>query len=572
MSAKLVKVTCPACGASVLEQDINRHLDRDCLTNSPPPSSSAKEQVTSSQSDIISTKSTLSLAPLFTRTNDSNKRPIAEPSASGSTSSKSTRAEKRQKTQKDVAIAPPAVTPLAVAPLAERLRPQSFSDFVGQEHIMGPDALLTHLLQSESGCAGSIILWGPSGCGKTTLARLLATRTDAVFKELSATSSGTNDVRSVFEEGKKMLSLTGRRTILFLDEIHRFNRAQQDIFLPYVEQGQIQLVGATTENPSFKLNSALLSRCRVFALEKLTDENVTDIIDRALVKMRPKQANPTTPSSSPLLPLSQNDPSSTDNTLSDKVKQCIASISDGDARTALSLLELVLAAPPSTSEKSLISILRKSVSTRYDRTGDSHYDMISALHKSVRGSDGSAALYWLARMLTAGEDPLYIARRLIVMASEDVGLANNHALPLATATLIACQNIGMPECRINLAHCVAYLAESPKSTRSYEAYNRAEEAAKRDTTEPVPLHLRNAPTKLMKDLNYGRDYLYNPDYAHPVNQEYLPPNLFGSQFLRKEGDIKDKIWDETLLRRWERDCNDDRSWKGREQTNHSRPR
>ncbi|KIJ49622.1 hypothetical protein M422DRAFT_161447 [Sphaerobolus stellatus SS14] len=472
-------------------------------------------------------------------------------------------------------------------PLAERFRPTDITEFIGQEHLIGPDSLLIHLLQGGQGSAGSMILWGPSGCGKTTLARILARRTDAVLKELSATSTGTNEVRSVFEEAKGLLALTGRKTILFLDEIHRFNKAQQDIFLPYVEQGHIQvymmsvkcrytskLIGATTENPSFKLNSALLSRCRVFVLDRLTDEDVIKILDRAIEKITDAATDPkvasssglSSPKSSPeVIEIKTESKRVTYPQLTDKLKQTIASLSNGDARIALSLLELVLSSPPASSEKSLLSSLRRSVSTNYDRTGDPHYDMISALHKSVRGSDGGAALYWLARMLTAGEDPLYIARRLIVMASEDIGLANNHALPLTTATLVACQNVGMPECRINLAHCVAYLAESPKSTRSYEAYNAAEQAAKADPTAPVPLHIRNAPTGLMKDLGYGREYLYNPTYAHPVHQDYLPPQLYGEEFLKKEGDIKDKVWDEKLLKDWERECNDDKAWEKREE-------
>lgn len=282
----------------------------------------------------------------------------------------------------------------------------------------------------------------------------------------------------------------------------------------------------------------------MFVLERLTDKNVVDILNRAIDRVSPQQAeNSYTPlspqnSSQSLQDSSQSStatlvtPPQAFPQLTLKVKSSIASLSDGDARTALSLLELVLSSPSTTTEPALLTNLRRSVSTSYDRTGDPHYDMISALHKSVRGSDGGAALYWLARMLTAGEDPLYIARRLIVMASEDIGLANNHALPLvrtrqllhilshscinslqATATLIACQNVGMPECRINLAHCVTHLAESPKSTRSYEAYNRAEEAAKRETTAPVPMHLRNAPTRLMKELGYGQEYMYNPSYA-----------------------------------------------------------
>ncbi|KDQ18291.1 hypothetical protein BOTBODRAFT_52363 [Botryobasidium botryosum FD-172 SS1] len=273
------------------------------------------------------------------------------------------------------------------------------------------------------------------------------------MKECSATSSGTADVRSVLEEAKSTLNLTGQKTVLFLDEIHRFNKAQQDVFLPYLESGWIQLIGATTENPSFKLNSALLSRCRVFVLDRLTDDHISQILNRALRRVMPPNNNMQTPAPS-------SSPEEKLHTVTPAVLRTIISLSAGDARTALSLLEIALAASPSVGEE-------------YDRTGDDHYDMISALHKSIRGSDGSAAMYWLARMLTAGEDPLFIARRLIVVASEDVGLANNHALPLATATYSACQTIGMPECRINLAHCVAYLAESPKSTRSYTAYKKA---------------------------------------------------------------------------------------------------
>ncbi|EPT05061.1 hypothetical protein FOMPIDRAFT_46514 [Fomitopsis schrenkii] len=405
----------------------------------------------------------------------------------------------------------------AAAPLAERLRPQSLDEFVGQPHLTGPDSLLMHLM--DSGSTGSMIFWGPPGCGKTTLARLLAKRTNAVYKELSATDSGIGDVKAVAEEAKRTLALTGRyngsirRTILFLDEVHRFNKAQQDIFLPYLEQGHLQLIGATTENPSFKLTGALISRCRVFVLERLTDDDIHKIITQAVEHPLPEFPSslsstttaPTSPSIPPLFPSYPH--------LTPKLLSSIVSLSAGDARTALSLVELVLTAPPTSAPDALLADLRRSVSTSYDRTGESHYDMISALHKSVRGSRPSAALYWLARMLSAGEDPLYVARRMVVCASEDIGLADSHALPLAMAAYQACQVIGMPECRINLAHLVSYLAEAPKSTRAYDGYNRAEAAAKADPTAPVPLPVRNAPTKLMKEMNYGRGYCYNPEYA-----------------------------------------------------------
>ncbi|KAF7792284.1 hypothetical protein EIP86_003320 [Pleurotus ostreatoroseus] len=422
----------------------------------------------------------------------------------------------------------------------------------------------------------------------------MAKRANAVFRELSATDSGIADVRSVAEEAKGTLKLTGRRTILFLDEVHRFNKSQQDIFLPFIEQGIIQLVGATTENPSFKLTGALLSRCRVFVLERLTDDDIVKIITQAVRRVSPQGTTIETDvkhdsvdlTSSPLLPSSPlpssqptlNEPLSQSSTAVDSVNEVrfpafpqlapkifssIVSLSGGDARTALSLLELVLSAPKTVDPNKLLVSLRNCVSTTYDRTGDSHYDMISALHKSVRGSQGSAALYWLARMLTAGEDPLFIARRMVVCASEDIGLADNHALPLAMATYQACQVIGMPECRINLAHLVSYLCEAPKSTRSYRGYNRAEEAAKSDPTLPVPMMVRNAPTNLMKDMGYANGYAYNPDYVHPVTNDYLPAQFREEVFLKPEGDMSDQTWDEAALRRWEVIENDGREWEGR---------
>ncbi|KIM30721.1 hypothetical protein M408DRAFT_66262 [Serendipita vermifera MAFF 305830] len=390
----------------------------------------------------------------------------------------------------------------ASAPLAEKLRPRVLSDFVGQEHLIGDGSLLLSLVESRA--IGSMILWGPPGCGKTTLARLLSTSTDGIFKELSATSSGIADVKKIFDEAKRTLKLTGKRTILFMDEIQRFNKAQQDIFLPYVENGWITLIGATTENPSFKLTSALLSRCRVFVLERLSDEEITTILTNAIQRASQVDANQEVEPDRGLRPISS------------EVMKTIVNLSIGDARTALSLLELVLTSPRKATDASIISHLRRSVSSRYDRSGEDRYDMISALHKSIRGSSGDGAMYWLARMLTAGEDPLYIARRLIVVASEDVGLADHRALTLAVSAYNAVQMIGMPEARITLAHLVAYLAEAPKSTRSYEAYKRAEEAAKMDETAPVPMHLRNAPTKMMKEMKYGEGYLYNPSYRHAL--------------------------------------------------------
>ncbi|KAI0047784.1 P-loop containing nucleoside triphosphate hydrolase protein [Auriscalpium vulgare] len=474
----------------------------------------------------------------------------------------------------------------AAAPLPERLRPRSLDDFVGQNHLTDT------LLQSDAAAIGSMIFWGPPGCGKTTLARLLAKRTDAVFKELSATIVGINDVRPLFEEAKKTLQLTGRRTIIFLDEVHRFTKSQQDIFLPFIEQGHVQLIGATTENPSFKLNGALLSRCRVFVLERLSDEDIIDIVKRAIRRVAaessPAETIETEPPSSPIASSSQlpassqtlldssqltassqdepNAPSSHPHITAPLIAS-LASLSAGDARTALSLLSLLLSFSPSTPPETLLAALRQSVATSYDRTGDDRYDLISALHKSVRGSDGSAAMYWLARMLEGGEDPVYVARRMAVCASEDIGLADRHALPLAMAALAACQQIGMPECRIHLAHCVAYLAEAPKSTRAYDAYDRAAAAAKRDMTQPVPVGVRNAPTALLKAMGHGVGYRYNPAYAHPVTNTYLPPavraHADGARFLFDEGDQAGKVWDEEALAEWEVWENGGRPWEGR---------
>ncbi|KAG9105188.1 hypothetical protein FRC07_009522 [Ceratobasidium sp. 392] len=561
-------VICVECSESVLEEEFDIHLASGCKAGienrisaiidvSKPKSKPPASQL----SKVNKKRKDRPLAPIF----QSRRSSPSPPPTTKELDVDDTPTRKRTRTSKDRLA--------DVAPLAERMRPKTLDDLVGQEHLVGKGSLLRGLM--ESGSTGSMIFWGPPGSGKTTLARLLASHTSAAFTELSATSSGTSDVRSVFESAKSQLKLTGRRTILFVDEIQRFNKAQQDLFLPYVENGWIELVGATTENPSFKLNGALLSRCRVFVLEKLTDEQIETILQQALRRLEPAVPSSTRPPSSPPAPptsphlsgstLDQAQPPALYAQVTPRILASIASLSAGDARTALSLLELVLSAPAHIAEDKLLESLKRSVSSRYDRSGEDRYDMISALHKSLRGSDGSAAMYWLARMLTAGEDPLYIARRLINVASEDVGLADNSALPLAIATYTACQMIGMPECRINLAHCVAFLAEAPKSTRSYEAYNKAEEAAKQDSTLSVPMVIRNAPTKLMKELGYGEGYAYNPAYTHPVHNEYLPIERQGQVFSRKEGDKSEKVWDERLLMRWEMRVNAGRDWEGRAQ-------
>ncbi|KZV68552.1 P-loop containing nucleoside triphosphate hydrolase protein, partial [Peniophora sp. CONT] len=437
----------------------------------------------------------------------------------------------------------------AAAPLAERLRPRALADVVGQPQLTGPNSLLLSQLRAGAGI-GSCIFWGPPGCGKTTLARLFAQASGAAFKELSATSAGINDVRPIFDEAKNVLQLTGRRTIVFLDEIHRFTRAQQDVFLPYLEHGHVQLIGATTENPSFKLTGALLSRMRVFVLRRLEEDDVMEVLRKAVARDDTTPLHGSYPHTTP------------------RVLRTLAALAAGDARTALGLLELVLTAPPPSTfpTSSLLEQLRASVSTRHDRSGDDRYDLISALHKSVRGSQPGAAMYWLARMLEAGEDPLYVARRVVVMASEDIGLADPQALPLAMATFQACERIGIPECRINLAHAVSYLATAPKDIRAYEAYNRAAALAKRDMTLPVPLDVRNAPTRLMKELEYGAQYRYNPDFKHPVTNNYVPPEVRGEvgDVYREKGDLRGKEWDEAGLRMWEERENGGRMWEGRD--------
>ncbi|TFY60522.1 hypothetical protein EVG20_g7383, partial [Dentipellis fragilis] len=522
----------------VPDSSINQHLDAGC----PPP-----------------------VAPLFNRL-PPPKRPPPGPSPHATPS-------KRHKASISARLH-------AAAPLAERLRPQSLAEFVGHPHLTAPDSPFFNLVQNVPQAASY------SG---DRLARLLAKRTDAVYKELSATIAGINDVRPIFEEAKNTLQLTGRRTILFLDEVHRFTKPQQARhFLAVLGARAYTAYRRNYREPFLQVDrrtSQPLSSS-VFALDRLTDEDVTQVVERAiarscasaddtntgLVVKSPDVSQPQSSSQTSLSSQSSNEtlsPSYTCPQLTPRVLASLVSLSTGDARTALSLLEIVLASPPTTPESTLLASLRRSVSASYDRSGDSRYDLISALHKSVRGSQGSAALYWLARMLEAGEDPLYIARRMVVCASEDIGLADNHALPLAMATLQACQLIGMPECRINLAHLVSYLAEAPKSTRAYEAYKRAAEAAKLDLTLPVPLQIRNAPTGLMKEMGYSKGYCYNPDYAHPVTNEYVPIQFRDEVFLREEGDKTDKIWDEEELRRWEREENGGKDWDGRLQGNES---
>ena len=370
----------------------------------------------------------------------------------------------------------------------------------------------------------SMILWGGAGTGKTTIARVIAHMVGSRFVEINSTSSGVAECKRIFDSARSELSLTGRKTILFCDEIHRFSKSQQDVFLGPVEAGQVTLIGATTENPSFKVQNPLLSRCRTFTLAKLSDADVCAILKHALEVEGPNY--------SPDLTL-----------LTPELINYLSSFADGDARTGLNLLELAM--DLSTRPGMTIANLKSSLTQTlvYDRAGDQHYDTISALHKSIRGSDPDAALYYLARMLTSGEDALYIARRLVVVASEDVGLADNSLLSLATAAYAAAEKIGMPEARIPLAHATVALALAPKSTRAYRGLSNAEHALREPGVAglPIPLHLRNAPTRLMREMGYGREYKYNPDYVQGrVMQEYLPEKLRGTRFLEDE-DLGGKI-------------------------------
>ena len=396
------------------------------------------------------------------------------------------------------------------APLAERMRPRSFDEFVGQEELLGPGRPLREAIERD--LLQSIILWGPPGTGKTTLARIIADRTKARFVSFSAVLAGIKEIRDVMAEAERMRRSTGRRTIVFIDEIHRFNKAQQDAFLPRVEAGDIVLIGATTENPSFEVNAALLSRSKVFVLRGLTADEVAAILRRAMASRERGLAAEAI-------------------AVDEDVVRAIAVYANGDARVALNLLELSAAAAPIANGARRIDaqLIEQTIQRRtllYDKSGDEHYNLISALHKSMRNSDPDGAVYWLARMVEAGEDPMYIARRLVRFASEDIGNADPQALTLAVAAKDAVHFIGLPEGNTALAQAALYLATAPKSNAVYEAYNRAAGDAHTDVAEPVPLHLRNAPTKLMKDLAYGKGYTYAHDEPDAVaDMPCLPASL-----------------------------------------------
>lgn len=405
-------------------------------------------------------------------------------------------------------------------PLAEKMRPRNMDEFTGQEHVVAEGTLIRHAIEKDQ--VFSMILWGPPGCGKTTLARIIARETSSCFIHFSAVLSGVKEIRAVIEEAKNQLKLFRKKTILFVDEIHRFNKAQQDAFLHDVESGLITLIGATTENPSFEVISPLLSRCRVITLKTLSDDDIARIIDSA-VKDKERGLGK--------LNLS----------LSGEVLSHLVRIADGDARMALNSLEIAAGIAigdkkPEDNEKINITLedLEKALQKKallYDKTGEEHYNLISALHKSMRGSDPDAAIYWLARMLSAGEDPLYIARRMIRFASEDIGNADPYALSIAVSAMEAFRFIGQPEGELAIAQAVIYLSTAPKSNSVYTAYGRVQKAIRSEGSLPVPLHIRNAPTSLMKDMGYGKDYKYAHDYKEDyVFQEYLPDKLDGVLF------------------------------------------
>lgn len=424
-------------------------------------------------------------------------------------------------------------------PLAARLRPKTLEEYVGQTHLLGKGKVLRRLIESDQ--ISSMIFWGPPGVGKTTLARIIANNTKAAFIDFSAVTSGIKEIRSVMQKAEENRRY-GEKTIVFVDEIHRFNKAQQDAFLPFVEKGSIILIGATTENPSFEVNSALLSRCKVFVLQELKTDELVQLLKRALADEKgfgTQKIN-----------------------IEDELLEMIAVFANGDARTALSTLEMAVlngdmdAGGTTTVTRETLEQCTSKKSLLYDKTGEEHYNLISALHKSMRNSDPDAAVYWLARMLEAGEDPLYIARRVTRFASEDIGLADPKALEIAVAAYHACHFIGMPECSVHLTQAVVYMSVAPKSNALYMAYEHAKRDAAKMLAEPVPLVIRNAPTKLMQELNYGKGYQYAHNTEEKLtNMQCLPDSLVGKEYYKPttqglEARVKARL-DE--IKRWKRE-------------------
>ena len=426
---------------------------------------------------------------------------------------------------------------LVSQPLAARLRPESLDEYVGQEHLLGHGRVLRRMIEQDR--ISSMIFWGPPGVGKTTLAQIIAHMTQSVFINFSAVTSGIKEIRNVMEKAERNRQI-GQRTIVFVDEIHRFNKAQQDAFLPFVEKGSIILIGATTENPSFEVNGALLSRCRVFVLQPLAPEDLKKMLHHALQSPKGLGGQKIE--------------------IADDLLDLIANFANGDARSALSTLEMVVLNGDLEGDTVIVNrdILEQCISKKsllYDKNGEEHYNLISALHKSMRNSDPDAAVYWLARMLEAGEDPLYVARRVTRFASEDVGMADPKALEIAVAAYQACHFIGMPECTVHLTEAVVYMSLAPKSNAMEVAYNAARVDALNMIAEPVPLVIRNAPTKLMKELNYGKGYQYAHDTEDKLtNMQCLPDSLLGKCYYQPTDEGFESRYKERLrqIKEWKR--------------------
>lgn len=427
-------------------------------------------------------------------------------------------------------------------PLASRMRPRNLNEFVGQTHLLGENKLLRKMIESDN--ISSMIFWGPPGVGKTTLAMIIARETKSEFINFSAVTSGIKEIKKVMEDAEKNKSL-GVKTILFVDEIHRFNKAQQDAFLPYVEKGSIILIGATTENPSFEINNALLSRCRVFVLKELSNRDILSLLKNAITNERGFGKDK--------VEIKEDD------------LKVIASFSNGDARCALTTLDMVVT-NADIKEDGTIMVTKNTIedclgkkTLLYDKNGEEHYNIISALHKSMRNSDPDAAVYWLSRMLEAGEDPIYIARRITRFASEDIGLADTNALNVAINVYHACHFIGMPECSVHLTEAVIYMSLAPKSSACYNAYLSASFDAKKMLLEPVPLVIRNAPTKLMKELNYGKGYQYAHDCKDKLTtMECMPHSLIGKTYYNptsqgNEGRFKNRL---DAIKQWKKNHKD----------------
>ena len=428
-------------------------------------------------------------------------------------------------------------------PLAARIRPRDLDEYVGQEHLLAEGKVLRRLIESDQ--VSSMIFWGPPGVGKTTLARIIANRTKAAFIDFSAVTSGIKEIKQVMQQAEENRKF-GEKTILFVDEIHRFNKAQQDAFLPYVEKGSIILIGATTENPSFEINGALLSRCKVFVLQALTADDLVKLMKHALEDERGFGGQ--------------------DIAIDEDMLYMIANFANGDARTALSTLEMVILngeidkkGKTTVTKETLEQCISKK-SLLYDKDGEEHYNLISALHKSMRNSDPDAAVYWLARMLEAGEDPLYVARRVLRFASEDIGLADPRAIEIGVAAYQACHFIGMPECTVHLTEAVTYMSMAPKSNAMDVAYMEAKEDAIRMIAEPVPLNIRNGVTNLMKEQGYGKGYKYAHNYeGHITSMQCLPDSLIGREYFRPSDNGLESKYKERLkqIKEWKKAHEDD---------------